>query len=226
MITKLRIFIVTVLIGFCSTLVYYALVDKAQSDLGSTPTPTPKIEAYDLEKAPPSSLKGKITQMIGDVGWQSRVATEPASITEPIPIQQGEKLVTGKDSKAIIQFQGDTTIQISAESGVNLTQTLPANIVVTQENGTVIYAQNESTIPLSVRARHLLIRLHEGSISVQLAEKTNEDDEITDSAITVNMLKGSATTAYNDLDYQTHTLNLVAGNTLLFDEIRRKSSIR
>src|SRR3989344_3525327 len=55
-------------------------------------TGSPKTSLFSLENAPSESLKGKIEKMSGDIFWFGRVATEPARISSPIDVQQGENL--------------------------------------------------------------------------------------------------------------------------------------
>ena len=47
---------------------------------------------FSLENAPIDSLRGEITEMAGDIFWQSRTATTPAELTDKITVQQGENL--------------------------------------------------------------------------------------------------------------------------------------
>jgi hypothetical protein len=184
-----------------------------------------QVKSYDSSQAPPEALQGSVTYMDGEVMWQSRSATEAATLYGSTSILQGEEVETGEDGEITILFDNDTLIDIFSESSVSFTQTLPANIVITHRRGEVEYSQDKSTHPLSVRVGHLLVRLHSGIMSITFDEIKNEDDEIVESLVTVRVRKGSATTAYNSLEYETNYTKLNEGESLLYNNISRESDI-
>ena len=172
--------------------------------------------SYDGSQAPPDALQGSITYMDGVVLWQSRTATEAAELSGSTPIQQGESIETGEDGEVTILFDEDTLIDIFSESSVSFTQTLPANIVITHREGEVEYSQETATIPLSIRVGHLLVKLHEGAISITLIEESD---------VTVRVIEGSATAVYNDLEYETNYEELDEGESFFYDDISRESEL-
>ncbi len=171
--------------------------------------------SYDGSRAPPNALQGSITYIDGEVLWQSRTATEAAELGGSTPIQQGETIETGDDGEVTILFDEDTLIDIFSKSSVSFTQTLPANIVITHRGGEVEYSQETATIPLSIRVGHLLVKLHEGAISI-IFEESN---------VTVRVIEGSATTVYNSLEYETNYEELNKGESFFYDDISRESEV-
>ena len=174
---------------------------------------------YDIEKAPSETLRGTISNMYGEINWQSRVATEPAKLEGKRPIQQGEQLSTGEDGTLLLEFNNDTTLEFDNDSVVDIIQTLPTSFVFMQEKGTVTYNQlPSSSTPLAVRVRHLLVRLLDGGITVTL-----EDD---DPYIIVGGTQGTFEVAYNDNTLTSHRFTVNDGDTLIFDDETRTSDIQ
>lgn len=180
---------------------------------------------YDGSKAPPDALQGSVSYLDGKVMWQSRVATEAAKLYRSTSILQGEAIETGEDGEVTILFDEDTLIDIFSESSVSFTQTLPANIVITHNRGEVEYSQTTSTIPLSIRVGHLLVKLNKGAVSIVFEETKNEDDELEKSVATVHVIEGSVTTVYNSLDYKTNYVELDEGESLFYNNISRESEV-
>lgn len=171
-----------------------------------------KLSRFSLEKAPSASLVGTITLMEGEVMHEERLATESAKITTPIPIQQGESLLTGVDGKIILTFEKAAEVNMFPETSVNIIQTLPANLVFYQTKGTATYIKL-ANIPVSIRTRRLLIENY-GDITITM-------DKI-EPVITITVNSGSATFAYNNLDNISQVLTVNEQKTLTFNEGMRK----
>ena len=114
-------------------------------------------------------------------------------------------------------------IDVFSNSSISFNQTLPATIVVAHNGGEVEYSKGTSSIPLSIRVRHLLVKLNEGAISITLHETENKDQEIEESEVTVRVIEGSATAAWNGLEYETNYEILDEGESLFYDDISRES---
>src|SRR5262245_2290273 len=92
---------------FCLCLVVgivlpFLLLKTRPPRVSSTPTLSaiaPLHSKFSLANAPSESLRGNATNILGEVLWTSRVATEAARITTDQTIQQGESLETGKKSQ-------------------------------------------------------------------------------------------------------------------------------
>lgn len=173
---------------------------------------TQKASSFSLENAPTESLKGKITAMEGEIHWQGRIATEPAKLSSPVAIQQGEKLITGEKSKLSLVFPDVCLVEFSEKTEVDVIQALPANIVFSQTSGTGEYVKTGS-YPVSIRAMDLLVE-EDGGIVVSL------DPE--EPIITLTLKSGQATAAFNDSEYVSHEVMFVAGQTFTFNYDTRK----
>ena len=175
-------------------------------------TPSP---SFQIEKAPTEALIGRILIMEGEVLWESRIASQPAKLKQPTALQQGEKIITGNDGKITIRFAKDTDIVVKPQSSLNFAQTLPANLVLVQEKGTVEYSQDSDSLPLSVRVRHLLVRFNSGKMTITALEDNPY--------VTVSLEQGTAQAAYNDINYISQKITVGSGETLIFDDDTRTS---
>ncbi|MDO8583236.1 MAG: hypothetical protein Q7R51_01790, partial [bacterium] len=142
--------------------------------------------------------------------------TIAATITVPRIIQQGEAIETKDDGKITVRFPDAYTIDIFPKSKLDFIQTLPSNFVISQEQGISEYTKTGAT-PLSIRSFHLLIQLNSGYIAI-----TTDKDEKT---VSVNVSSGSATLAYNDLQYISNVITIKAGKTFTFDDNTRTARI-
>ncbi len=174
-----------------------------------------KYSRFSLEKAPTQSLVGNITNLEGTILFESRLATESAKIIKPQEIQQGEELATLGDGKLTLDFKDVAQINMAENSDLSVVQTLPSNLVFRQKLGSVEY-KKLGQIPLSVRVGHLLIDTN-ATTNVSFTA----DSPIT----TVTQINGIALIAYNDLENNSNVINLLAGQTLTFNEAKRDSKI-
>lgn len=207
------LFFISFLIGIGAMI----FILNSRSFQPSKPSLSPSIKPspFLLEKAPSKSLRGKIVSMSGDIGWQSRVATEPAALKEPRILQQGEELVTGDDGEATVEFS-TVSMTVAPETKISFIQTLPESIVLSQPEGIVTYA-NEEGKNFSMKSMHLLVQLNEGVIDVSVDKETH--------FITIDVQKGSITTAFNDLEYKSTVETTEEGQRFVFNDDERVSSI-
>jgi len=175
-----------------------------------------KTSAFSLENAPSESLKGEITNMIGEISWQGRIATEAAKIITPITIQQGEKLITGEKSSLSLTFNNACSIDLSEKTEVDIIQTLPANIVFSQTSGTGEYVRT-GNYPISIRVLKLLVEIN-GNISISIDPQKP--------IITLTIKSGNALVAYNDLKYVSHEVMVKNNQTFTFNYDKRKGVLK
>ncbi len=169
-------------------------------------------ERFNIANPPQESKIGTIMSMSGDIKWESRVATEPATIISPVPIKQGERLVTGDQGRLVVNFEDTGSLSVSPKSDVSFIQTLPADFVVNQTEGIVTYTQTGQT-PISIRSYHSLIRLKNGSIEVGVDNKTSE--------VNLTNIKGEATAAFNDINNISTVVGLSGGKAYAFNDGQR-----
>lgn len=169
-------------------------------------------ESFNIANSPQESKIGIIVSMSSDIKWESRVATAPATIITPVPIKQGERLVTGDQGNVVINFEDTGSLSVSPKSDVSFIQTLPADFVVNQTQGNVKYTQTGQT-PISVRSYHLLIRLTSGSVEVSIDDKKSE--------VNLTSIKGEVVTAFNDINNVSTVVTLNTGKMYAFNDGQR-----
>lgn len=170
----------------------------------------------DLKQAPKESIRGVIESMTGEIKWQSRIATEASNLTKPVPIQQGETLQSEDDGKISIAYENSGSFTLSPNSKIEIIQTLPVNFVFDQKKGTITYEGNQKT-PFSIRSFHLITKINEGTIEI------NVDD--IKHIIEINVINGSATLGYNNLDYESKVIMLEKDQKFIFDDDNRVGEI-
>jgi len=171
-----------------------------------------KFSRFSLAKAPSQSLTGTITSMSGEVKYEERMATESAKINSPVQVQQGESLETGGDGKLILSFDKAAEIDMSSDSSLGIVQTLPADLVFSQNTGVAEY-KKLAALPVSIRSLHLLIE-NNGDVTVSV-------DKIYP-LVTVTINSGSATFAYNNVYNVSRVWKFDAGTTLIFNDDTRR----
>lgn len=203
-------FLYSLLIGVGVVLLLAKVTVTPHSKMLQTPTPHTKAEQFSLTKAPSASLKGNIISLSGTVGWQSRIATAPATITSPQSLQQGESIQTQADGTATIQFPNFGMFLVSPQTTIDFIQTLPVEFVISQNQGIVTYTKN-GTVPLSIRALDCIVRQEdkEGRMIVSV----NTDQSIVRTVVT----KGSAKIAYNDSENVSQIQTVDSGETVVFN---------
>jgi hypothetical protein len=207
------IFVLYFFLGIFLIFSYKKIIQIINSQQLKTPVAT---SLFSLENAPSESLRGTVVSLLGDVQWQSRIATQPAKIIKPMQIQQGEKLVTNDNGQAFIVISKTIEITMSPKTEINFIQTLPTNILIEQNSGKSDYI-NLNNNSFSVRSLNLLIKINQGEVSLSVNEKLPY--------ITADVKSGSVTIGYNDINFITQTLNIASGKRLLFRTDTKKVSI-
>jgi len=172
-----------------------------------------KTMHFSLEKAPADSIQGSIASLSGTVAWQSRIATQPAQITQSRIIQQGETIVTKDDGNATIAFSELGTIALFPETTLAIIQTLPENAVFVQQQGSAMYTKTGNT-PVTIRSLHLLTLLTSGKAEITI----NTDQPV----ITVRVYNGLATIGFNTLKYLSVVQEIPAGQQVTFHDDTRE----
>lgn len=181
---------------------------KVSQIINSQQLKTPlATSSFSLETAPSESLRGTIASLSGEVGWQSRTATDTAKITKPMQIQQGERIVTKDTGRAIIVFANTVTLAVNPKTEIDFIQTLPTNILIGQNSGTANYIKLNGN-PLSIRSLDLLTKINQGDITVSISEAQPY--------IIIDVKSGLITVAYNDINYITQVINVTSGKRLIF----------
>ncbi|MDO8611026.1 MAG: hypothetical protein Q7R95_10905 [bacterium] len=212
---KLLIFFIFLFIGIVLGSIYYVWKNnQTNSDIEQVK----KEPRFSIETAPKNSEVGTIQSMSGTIKWGSRIAiaTEGAQITKPVPIQQGEELMSGEDGSAIIHYQSGLTISLSPNSHISFIQMLSTNFVLNQLKGTIEYEKN-SPIPLGIRSLHLLMQMDNGDIQIVTDEKIG--------LIEITVKRGSVRIAFNDLQNISNVVSLSQGDQYLFDDKKRQGNI-
>ena len=168
---------------------------------------------FSLEQAPSDSIKGQITSMGGDIWWQSRTATEPAQLTETIPIQQGETLIASDEGKLTVSFNPAATITLFPETQVEIIQTLPLNLVFNQTKGIGQY-QVSGASPVTIRGFNLIVNIDEGLLNIDTDEETG--------VITLSLKTGAAKVGYNSPEFDSKVWSLEPGDVFKYDSNERR----
>jgi hypothetical protein len=200
---NLVMFLLYVLLGLFIVISYKKIIQVLSSQEFKTPL---AASSFSLENAPNESMRATIVSLSGEAAWQSRIATQPAQITKPIQIQQGEKIVTKEDGLVKIIFTKKANITINSNTEIDLIQTLSWNILVEQNTGFAEYMVLSGA--LNVRSHGILIQITAGNSSVSVSENNQY--------ITVDVEKGSITAGYNDVNYVTQVVYAHAGEKLIY----------
>lgn len=201
-----------ILLGFGAMYGYFTLTQTQQQKTQTTNKTTES--KFSLAEAPSDTMDGKIISLSGETKWESRSATEPAILKQPVVLKQGEEVITGPSGSMAVQFPKGTNINISANSDVSFIQTFPQSMVIAQKSGYVTYLKSE-TSPLFIRSNSLLLELQKGSITVSM----------TDNFTTVTVLSGSITAAYNNIDTKSIVSSVTAGERFIYDNITKDGTI-
>src|SRR3989339_420388 len=163
---------------------------------------------FSLAKPPAKSLKGQIIDYAGEIKYQSRTATQSAKLVNfNRQVQQGEDYFTGEEAALTISFKNHCRLSMKENTELKIIQTLPKTMVFSQLNGEIQY-QVLGKNPISIRTAYLLTELEGTGLITRDSEK---------SLVTVTIKSGQAKLAYNDLNYQSNTLTLEAGDSYVFN---------
>lgn len=204
-IKKILLAVVTAVIVFILTTSTYLLISKHSFQFLS-PLSTSHFSLYN---PPGDSLTGNIATLSGKILWQSRIATEGAQITSVRKLQQGEEISTGDDGKITIEFPGVGIANLEKDTDIAIIQTLPADLILQEKNGTAIFSKTNSNIPLSVRALDLLVNAQLGKFSINV-----DKDK---SLVEVSVEEGSINLAYTDNQNVTQIISLSNGKGVIFN---------
>lgn len=202
--------------------VYWKYAQTSEVDLISPlpqATVAPQIteSLFSLDQAPSQSLRGTITSLTGEVKFLGRTATEAALMASSGGvIQQGENYFTGKESGFEFTFEPAYWVLMQELTEVDIIQTLPTAMVVSQVEGTAKY-QTPADSAMTIRTAYLL---------TQLTGEATIERNSNKSTVTITVASGSATAAYNDLNYQSHTVKIEAGNEFQFNYGTRKAVLK
>lgn len=186
------------------------------NSLNNKPLLANKPISFSIKTPPGESVNGKITSFSQELSLQERGATDASKLVFPESIKQGERIVTGNKGNAVIEFDNILTLKVSSNTDLDIIQTLPQNFVFSQNEGSVGY-ERVGEIPVSIRALHLLIDQDQGSIIVDVDQENKK--------ITINILKGTITLAFNNLELKSILLTVNEGKKVIFDDTKRKTEI-
>lgn len=167
---------------------------------------------FSIDKAPKDTLIGQMTDLKGVVSFESRVATAPATIKEPVDVHQGEIIKIGEKGSATIVFENELTLKLSDLADLSFAQTLPTNIVLNQKDGQVDY-QKVGEVPVSIRVLQSLLTIENGEVIIGVDTDNNQ--------VIINIKKGGATIGFNDIDNISTVVPLHEGKKYLFDSGER-----
>jgi hypothetical protein len=205
MIKNIILFLLSVLTGIILIIGYERLI--ADKNVFHRNKPVANTQ-FSLERAPAKSLTGTISSFSGDVNWQSRTASQAAKLIASQTIQQGEEITTGVNGKITLEFPNIATISASANTDLNIIQTLPANIVIDQSKGFANYAA-DGTTPLSVRSLNLLTNITGGIVNISVDKNQH--------IVTVDVQKGSGTEGFNDSQNKSNVITIDEGSQFIYN---------
>jgi hypothetical protein len=184
--------------------------------LNNKPQLANKPISFSIKTPPSESVNGKITSFSQELSLQERGATDASKLESPESIKQGERIVTDNKGNAVIEFDKILTLKVSSNTDLDIIQTLPQNFVFAQNEGTVLY-EKLGNIPVSIRALHLLIDQGSGNVKVNIDKENGK--------VTVDILKGTVTLAFNNLELKSILLTVSEGKKIIFDDSKRKTEI-
>ena len=169
---------------------------------------TPQKSTFTF-KSPERALQGKVRASIGEVQKQPRDDDQLKKINVTEPVLQGDKIVTGKSAALTVQFADTGIVNIKGDSEVNVISLVSANFLMQQVNGTVTYEALGNT-PLSVRSMHVLFALQSGIATVETDKDTSK--------VTLTLTGGKGKIAMIDINNDTHTWDLKAGQRAVIND--------
>lgn len=207
------IFCALVVIGITAMVLYVMQLTQRSTTPKQSSLPSSQ---FSLNNAPKESIRGTISSMSGLINWQSRTATQPSELISPVQIQQGEIVSTGTNGHINIGFPSIGSIDLLPNSSTEIIQTLPVDFVINQSQGITTFTKTGKT-PISVRTLNMLTQENSGKMVISV--NTNN------STVTVDVLKGEAQSAFNDLNNQSSVQTIQEGNELVFHDDTRQTSI-
>ncbi len=177
---------------------------------------SPQQSFFNL-KPPTEALKGGFLIIDGDVKKEPRDKEEFETVkAEGEALIEGEKIATGGKSQATIEFPDFIRIDLGSDTEIGLSNLMPANFLINQLSGSVIYRLLQNNNTFSVRSLHTLLSFDSGESEVTVGG----------SEIVVKVLSGKAKLALVDLDNETHVWELNEGEEVLIDDAERRVEIK
>lgn len=172
----------------------------------------PQETNYKMD-VPSQSLTGTVISPFGTVERIPRTSEEYKIILENDQILEAEKIKTNSDGSVKINFPTNIFITINPQTELTFLSTSPANFLVKQDKGVVIYQTDDATKSISVRALHALMSVNNGAASVTVDPEDNE--------IVFQVTDGSGVFGYIDTDNKTQTVEVTENTTLTFNDEAR-----
>lgn len=214
---KLRIFlfIVFLLVGILA-IIGYTLFRKSPGKPINNIIQTVTKPSFSIENAPSEAIKGTVTRMSGQVFWEARTATEAAEVNNLVNLQQGEQIQTGETGSMDIVFPNAIQIKAEPKTQIDFVQTLPVNFVASIASGSAEF-KKVSTIPVTIRALHLLVKVNSTQEAGDLSIGIDEEKGL----VNLNIISGSITVAFNDLNLVSKEVNFTSGQRVTFNDLTR-----
>jgi hypothetical protein len=208
-----------ILIGAAISLLYFTKIanNKIYTSINTSLSPSIKpTSEFNIDKAPPFSLKGRVISLDGKVDWLSRSASASSNLIISQVLQQGESVFTGDNSEVTIQFD-KVNIALNSNTQINIIQTLPVNILIEQVGGTADFS-NYSSYPLTVRIKRFLIKMDEGKFISLVNEENNQ--------IIVKPTEGLIQVAYVNINGITKTIKVSKGNLFQYNYVLKRGVLQ
>lgn len=209
--THYLIFLLLFLIGTVSVVAFRLWQVKDAGHISFTPQ-----QSSFVLKPPSDALKGELSLYKGDVKKKPRDKEEFKDVNVGEEILQGEKIATGKKSQATVKFANILWVNLDSNTEIGFINLIPANFLINQSLGSVIYELLRDDTPISVRSLHALVTINSGK-----SEFTISDD-----TITVKVLSGAAKLALVDLENKTHVWEIKEGQQALVNDTQRRVEIK
>ncbi len=172
--------------------------------------------AFSIVEAPSQALKANISNVTGDIQFESRVATKPAALGDQKTITQGERIIANENASAVLTFTDILSVRVSKNTELSVIQTLPSSLVFAQPSGTAEYVSTGKS-PVSVRTHNVAVLMKDGSLVIDVDQETGY--------ITFTLSKGKATLAYNDSDNESTVVTIDEKQSYIFDDASRTGRI-
>lgn len=174
-------------------------------------------ESFFSLQPPSEALTGKLIKVEGEVKKEPRDGEEFKEAGKGEKILDGEKLATGEDSQAVVEFPDFAHLALESDSEVTFVNLIPSSFLIKQTSGSINYRLSQNGNPLSVRSLHLLFTLEEGESRITVDEEDGE--------VVIEQLLGEAKMAMVDLENKTHVWQLKQSQRALVDDEERTVEI-
>lgn len=209
--TQYLIFLLLFLLGTVGVVVFRLWQVKNTGHISFTPQPSSFVL-----KPPLDALKGELSLFKGDVKKKPRDKEEFKDVNVGEQILQGEKIATGKESQATIEFPTLVRVNLGSDTEIGFINLIPANFLISQSLGSVTYEVLQDNAPISIRSLHTLVTINSGNSEFTISEDT----------ITVRVLSGTAKLALVDLENKTSIWEIKEGQKVLVNDTERRVEIK